>query len=82
MGWGLTSITHAQNGGKFLKQTLHIFRYRIKELVAWNKNRSSAACKTLGKNDLAAAGAIASQANSTWLVSVATMILNFLKKTC
>jgi hypothetical protein len=36
--------------------------------------------KTLGKNNLAAAGAIAVQANSTWLVSGATVILNCLKK--
>jgi hypothetical protein len=36
--------------------------------------------KTLSKNGLTAAEAIAIQANSTWLVSGATVILNFLKK--
>jgi hypothetical protein len=36
--------------------------------------------KTLGKGILPVAGAITIQANSTWLVSGATVILNFLKK--
>jgi hypothetical protein len=36
--------------------------------------------ETLGKSVLALAGAVAIQANSTWLVSGATVILNFLKK--
>jgi hypothetical protein len=34
----------------------------------------------LGKGDLAATRAVALQANSTWLVSGVTVILNFLKK--
>ncbi len=40
----------------------------------------SAICETLGKNNLAAAGAVALQANNTRLASGATVILNFLKK--
>ncbi len=36
--------------------------------------------KTLGKRGLVAAGAVAVQAKSTWLVSGATVILNFLMK--
>ncbi len=36
--------------------------------------------ETLGKGVLAVAGAVAIQANSTWLVPVETVILNFLKK--
>ncbi len=36
--------------------------------------------KTLGKVGSVAAGAVAIQANSTWLVSGATVILNILKK--
>jgi hypothetical protein len=28
MGWGGHHITHAQNGGEFLKQMLHIWRHR------------------------------------------------------
>ncbi len=43
------------------------------------KTEGSAAFVTLGKNDLAAAGAITVQANITWLFSGATVILNFLK---
>jgi hypothetical protein len=46
------------------------------------ETEGSATCETLGKNDLAAAGAFAVQANSTWLVSGATVILNFLKNQC
>jgi hypothetical protein len=36
--------------------------------------------ETLGKGGLPVAGAVAVQVNSTWLVSGATVILNFLKK--
>jgi hypothetical protein len=44
------------------------------------ETEGSAIGETLGKNDLAAAGAVAVQANSTWMVFGATVILNFLKK--
>ncbi len=37
-------------------------------------------CAKLGKKGLAAGGAVAVQANRIWLVSGATVILNFLKK--
>jgi hypothetical protein len=42
------------------------------------ETEGSAIGETSGKSDLAVAGAIAVQANSTWLVSGATVILNFL----
>jgi hypothetical protein len=44
------------------------------------ETEGSAIGETLGKNNLAAAGAVAVQANSAWLISGATMIMNFLKK--
>jgi hypothetical protein len=37
-------------------------------------------CEQLGKKDLAAGGAITLQANRIWLVSGATVTLNFLKQ--
>jgi hypothetical protein len=44
------------------------------------ETKGSAICETLGKKDLAVVGAVAVQANSTCLVSGATVIQNFLKK--
>jgi hypothetical protein len=31
MGWGGHHITRVQNGGKFSKQTLYVFRHRIRD---------------------------------------------------
>ncbi len=49
-------------------------------VAAGTETEGSAIGKTLGKNDLAATGADTVQANSTWLVSGARVILNFLRK--
>jgi hypothetical protein len=49
--------------------------------VASNTEKGgSEICTELGKTGLAAGGAIAIQANRIWLVSGATVSLNFLKK--
>jgi hypothetical protein len=44
------------------------------------ETKGSAKGEMLGKGGSATAPAVAVQANSTWLVSGATVILNFLKK--
>jgi hypothetical protein len=48
--------------------------------VAGTETGGSTMAETLSKGILVAAGAVAVQANSIWLVSGATVILNFLKK--
>ncbi len=87
MGWGGHHITRAQDRGEFLKQTLHVCRHRIRNLqhwsgfgCPWNKKGGSEICKKIGKKGLAAVRGGAEQANRIWLVSGATVILNFLKK--
>ncbi len=35
MGWGGHHITCAQNGGKFFKQTLHVFRHGVRNGLRW-----------------------------------------------
>jgi hypothetical protein len=65
----------AQWPWKFLKQMLHVFRHRIRDqLLAMGliadkmETEGSAICKASGEKDLAVAGAVAVQANSSLLV--------------
>jgi hypothetical protein len=80
-GLGGHHITHAQIAGNFWSKRFMssgtesgIFR-----VANGTETKGSTTGETLNKSGLAVAGAIAVQANSTWLVSGATVILNFLK---
>jgi hypothetical protein len=81
MGWGGHHITCAQNGGKFLKQMLHVIRDRIRDFLCcrWKRNKRLNNGRNVGQRHFGG-GWPPVQANSTWLVSGATVILNFLKK--
>jgi hypothetical protein len=82
IGLGEHHINRVQNGGNFRSKTLHVFRHRIRDLLhcRWHKIRRFSNWQKVGQNNLVAAGAFAVQANRTWLVSGATVILNFLKE--
>jgi hypothetical protein len=78
---GITSDVCKINGN-FFKQMLHVIRDRISDFCVADETGTSGLTigVTLGKNGSEAAGVVTIEANSTWLVSGATVILNFLKE--
>jgi hypothetical protein len=84
LGLGGHHITCAQNKRNFLSKRFMSSGTEsgVFCIPCGTESGGSTIGKTLGKGVVAVAGAVAIQANSTWLFSGATVILNFLKKSC